>query len=53
MNYKNIYACKEHIDMALDDFVDEYEVFPVLEKCEQKKCSYCDQVAEYMVHHAD
>jgi CxxH/CxxC protein (TIGR04129 family) len=50
MNYKEIYSCKEHIEIALDDFVDEYEVFPLLEKCENKQCSYCQEKAEYKVY---
>ncbi len=53
MKYKEIYACKEHIEMALDDFVDENEVYPVLDKVEDMQCSYCDAKALYRVYHAD
>jgi len=54
MNSKKIfYSCQEHIDIALDDFVDEFEVFPVLTKINNEKCSFCDKQAIYQVTNAD
>lgn len=47
---KIIYACKEHIEIALDDYVNEEEKAPqmkivAVEAC--SKCRYCDKKAEY------
>lgn len=33
--------------MAFDDFLVENETFPHLEKCSDKKCSYCNAEAKY------
>ena len=44
---KIIYTCIEHIDMALDDYVNEAEVAPVMEKCEDKTCDYCSNKSSY------
>jgi CxxH/CxxC protein (TIGR04129 family) len=47
MPEKNKYTCDEHIDLAFDDFLVEYETFPSLEKVKNKKCSYCSKEAAY------
>ncbi len=44
---KIIYACIEHIEMALDDFINEKENAPNMQKCEDKICSYCSDKAIY------
>lgn len=44
---KVIYTCLEHIEMALDDYVNEIEVAPAMEKCEDKSCDYCKNNAAY------
>lgn len=48
-----IYCCQEHVELALDVIVDEYETFPILQKVEEKElssaCEYCGKPAEYMV----
>ncbi|WP_082676597.1 CxxH/CxxC protein [Shouchella shacheensis] len=49
-----IYACDEHIELALDVAVDEFEVAPVIEKISGAQraaptCSYCTQQAVYTV----
>ncbi|MCM3588162.1 CxxH/CxxC protein [Mesobacillus maritimus] len=49
-----IYCCSEHVDLALDDIVDEHEVAPRLEKLENVEnlpniCGYCGKPAIYMV----
>ncbi|WP_141430709.1 CxxH/CxxC protein [Bacillus sp. 03113] len=49
-----IYCCAEHVDIAIDTVVDEYETFPRLEKIEEDEklstpCGYCENPAVYMV----
>lgn len=44
-----IYTCIEHIDMALDDYVNEEEISPTMEKCEDKICNYCTNKSAYML----
>lgn len=49
-----IYSCQEHIEVAIDTIVDEYETFPVLTKCEDEEklsttCEFCSNPAIYMV----
>lgn len=53
MNYeKIIYACNEHIDMAIDDIVNFTEKAPKInleEEGNKSICSYCKKHAEYKV----
>lgn len=49
MEQKIIYSCKEHVEMAIDDFVNEIEQAPQIIKIENKKCSYCNEKAEYEI----
>ncbi|WP_075983337.1 CxxH/CxxC protein [Bacillus massilinigeriensis] len=49
-----IYCCEEHVDIALDTIVDEYETFPNLSKIEEENklsttCEYCQNPAVYVV----
>ncbi|WHY00722.1 CxxH/CxxC protein [Neobacillus sp. DY30] len=48
-----IYCCEEHVDLALDSVVDEYETFPVLSKVGGDNlstgCEYCQNRAVYIV----
>ncbi|WP_084028998.1 CxxH/CxxC protein [Bacillus sp. J33] len=49
-----IYCCEEHVDLAIDTVVDEYETFPQLAKIEGEKklstpCEYCQNNAIYVV----
>ena len=44
---KIIYSCLEHIEVALDDFVNETEDAPDMQKCDDKTCSYCTNNASY------
>jgi CxxH/CxxC protein (TIGR04129 family) len=51
---KMIYCCDEHVDLAIDIVVDEYETFPQLTKLEGDKklsttCEYCQNTAIYVV----
>jgi CxxH/CxxC protein (TIGR04129 family) len=42
-------ACLEHVDMALDDFVNEQSCAPEMAVCKDGKCDYCHQKAVYLV----
>lgn len=44
---KIIYACIEHVEIALDDYVNEIEDAPNMQKCEDKTCSYCNNSSAY------
>ena len=49
-----IYACEEHIDIAIDTIVDDYETFPNLMKVTEEEnlsttCEYCQNKAIYVV----
>ncbi|KKB37437.1 CxxH/CxxC protein [Bacillus thermotolerans] len=46
-----IHCCQEHVELALDIVVDEYETAPKIEKLEseQATCEYCQNKAEYVV----
>lgn len=32
-----IYSCAEHVDIAIDSVVNEYETFPILEQISEEK----------------
>lgn len=47
-----IYCCEEHVEIALDTIVDEFETFPVLLKLTEElstTCEYCQKPAVYFV----
>jgi CxxH/CxxC protein (TIGR04129 family) len=47
-----IYCCEEHVELALDIYVDESGTFPELNKVENQLstgCEYCDKQAIYVV----
>jgi CxxH/CxxC protein (TIGR04129 family) len=48
-----IYCCEEHVELALDVVVDEFETFPVLTKIDvdnlSTTCEYCQYTAMYIV----
>ncbi|MFP7335190.1 CxxH/CxxC protein [Shouchella clausii] len=47
-----LYACTEHIELALDVAVDEWEVAPKIEKIidtNEATCNYCGNKATYTV----
>ncbi len=46
---KVIHACRLHIEMAIDDFVNEEESAPEIIKVQNGKCSYCEEEAEYEI----
>ena len=46
------YCCEDHVELALDMFVDETETFPILTKVENNlstTCEYCEKPAIYIV----
>ncbi|HHZ01084.1 MAG TPA: CxxH/CxxC protein [Tissierellia bacterium] len=50
MEEYEIYACMEHVDQAIDDYVNHMEAAPQLNKAEEaKKCAYCQKSAEYLI----
>ena len=49
-----IYSCEEHIDIAIDTIVDEYETFPLMSKVSNEgelstTCEFCRNKAVYIV----
>ncbi|MFA9422135.1 MAG: CxxH/CxxC protein [Sedimentibacter sp.] len=48
---KVIFACLEHAELALDDYVNFEEIAPQIIKIqdENQKCNYCEKNAEYKV----
>ncbi|MBM7648167.1 CxxH/CxxC protein (TIGR04129 family) [Bacillus ectoiniformans] len=49
-----IYCCQEHVELALDVVVDEFETFPKIDQLSEEKklstnCEYCQNRAEYVV----
>jgi len=49
-----IYSCQDHIDQALEDFIEKFEAYPIMEMVtdEEKlstECNYCDNVSLYVV----
>ncbi|MGD9566838.1 MAG: CxxH/CxxC protein [Sedimentibacter sp.] len=44
-----ILACKTHVEMAIDDFVNKKETAPQVVKTQNEKCSYCEEEAEYEI----
>lgn len=50
---KMIYCCEEHVEIAIDTIVDEYETFPLLSKVDSEDlsttCEYCRNSAVYVV----
>lgn len=48
-----IYCCEEHVELALDVVVDDFETAPKLEKLANNQlstgCEYCQKSAVYVV----
>jgi CxxH/CxxC protein (TIGR04129 family) len=48
-----IFSCEEHVEIALDDIVDQFQTYPVLSQVPVDKsstgCEYCEKPAVYMV----
>ncbi|MBM7645502.1 CxxH/CxxC protein (TIGR04129 family) [Scopulibacillus daqui] len=48
------FVCLEHVELALEEVVDNYQTAPVIEKINNEKdlsttCEYCKKTAEYIV----
>ena len=46
---KIIYTCDEHMEIAIDDYLDCTEMAPEINRISDKKCDYCNNPAEYEV----
>ncbi|MBV1756822.1 MAG: CxxH/CxxC protein [Dethiosulfatibacter sp.] len=46
---KTIYACEEHVDMAIDDYVNEVTEAPEVLLEEINQCQYCQLKAVYVI----
>lgn len=51
---EKIYSCQNHVNHALDIFIEEIKNFPILDRLKDyekvtKKCYYCEEQAEYVV----
>jgi CxxH/CxxC protein (TIGR04129 family) len=47
-----MYACKEHVDYVMEDFIDKYSVAPTMELIDStnlKECDWCQQPATYLL----
>ncbi|WP_313339504.1 CxxH/CxxC protein [Sedimentibacter sp.] len=44
-----IYACREHAEIAIDDFVNDVEAAPQITAVDNEMCSYCNEKAEYEI----
>ena len=44
------YACEDHIDEAMDEVINEEETFPIINKCKDNQCSYCEKHSEYEIN---
>jgi CxxH/CxxC protein (TIGR04129 family) len=44
-----LFACAEHIEEVMEDFIDQYSAAPTLEHIdnEQHQCAWCNQPAVY------
>jgi CxxH/CxxC protein (TIGR04129 family) len=48
-----IFSCEEHIDMAIDDFVNDRGQAPEVMMYSGQKCNYCSNLAVYIVKAAE
>jgi CxxH/CxxC protein (TIGR04129 family) len=48
---KMIFTCEEHIDIAIDEYVDETEQAPDIEPVDnnEQQCRFCEKTAVYVV----
>lgn len=49
MHNINIFACNEHVNLAIDDFINKNEEAPEIITAENCICSYCNKKAIYEV----
>ena len=50
-NKKVIYTCNEHVEIAIDDYINECDdgKAPNIDRCSEKVCNYCENIAEYKI----
>ncbi|TDQ38390.1 CxxH/CxxC protein [Aureibacillus halotolerans] len=57
MEIRDIPVCQEHVELALDIIVDEYETAPAIEQRgtdeERMVCEFCQETAQYVVSNRD
>ena len=48
---KVIYACDEHVDYIIDDFINNYNVAPDINLVNGMNCSceHCSELVKYMI----
>lgn len=46
---EGLYACFEHAEIAIDDYVNEKEEAPQIVKVQNQRCSYCKEDAKYEI----
>lgn len=46
---EKMFSCMEHIDLVMEEFINEYEKSPDLIENNNGKCSYCNQTSKYEV----
>ncbi|MGG7179239.1 CxxH/CxxC protein [Clostridium paraputrificum] len=49
MDNQCIYACSEHVDEGIDEYVNEKETFPILSECTSGRCFSCDNNSNYKI----
>lgn len=49
MKENKIYSCSKHIDDAIDDFINDNEIFPTVTKDKDSICVYCKERSEYCI----
>jgi len=49
MMNKKIFSCEEHVDMAIDDYVNDKGEAPEVLMDSGHKCNYCENAAVYIV----
>jgi CxxH/CxxC protein (TIGR04129 family) len=42
-------CCEEHLDESFDDFLMEYETFPVMKDAKDEVCNYCSKPGRYIL----
>lgn len=52
----NNFVCEQHLNTCMDDFVNLFETFPILDdisNLENITCSYCNLKAKYSINYPD
>lgn len=44
-----IFSCLDHVEIAIEEIINEYEKSPELIENITEKCSYCDKTSKYEV----